>query len=243
MTPSNKLKIIENYTTRSFVLTGDTKPHKVTLKNMYGKYNPHLKCGPGWVFSNKRLLQVSKFIENEKTTEKSNILVEETSDTDNSDSEWLPEDNQTDDESCTESYESEYDCCVIDNLKTRVKDLEVSNNKLFKDLNKKDTKIKKLKSKICKLKASLLRRRNIEKLEVKHPKSVDNLWINKYKFFILLMFIGIIIVNYFNIDTIDNIECFKEKMFDKFEYIYNNFNSTTYRNFNYTDLYHNNLYQ
>ena len=238
MTQSN-LKIIENYTTRSFVLTGNTKPYKEDLKNLYGKYNRNLKCGPGWVFSNKRLQQVSDFIENLKKSEnneKHKVVIDESTDDDaNSDSEWLPEENRTDDESDTESCESEYDCVLIDNLKNQIKELTVSNNKLVKDLNKKDEKIKKLKSKICKLKSSL-RRRNIEKLEVKKP---TNRVINKYIFFMLLMFIGICLVNNFNIDVKDNIEFFKEKISNQFENMYKNLNHT-YRNFDYN--YFNNTY-
>lgn len=51
------------YSQYSFVVRGDTKPHKEELKNLGGKWNPNLKDGAGWIFSNKRLDTVKKFVE------------------------------------------------------------------------------------------------------------------------------------------------------------------------------------
>jgi hypothetical protein len=46
---------IEEYSPKSFVVRGNTKPFKEELKKLKGRYNPHLKNGgPGWIFSNKR---------------------------------------------------------------------------------------------------------------------------------------------------------------------------------------------
>ena len=45
---------IVDYTEKSFVLCGDTKVHKNTLMEMGGKWNPNLKVGAGWIFSNKK---------------------------------------------------------------------------------------------------------------------------------------------------------------------------------------------
>lgn len=42
---------IEDYTEKSFVVFGETKNFKDTLKEFGGKYNSNLKVGPGWVFS------------------------------------------------------------------------------------------------------------------------------------------------------------------------------------------------
>ena len=40
---------------KSLVLMGDTKPFKETIKEMGGKWNANLKCGPGWIFAKKTL--------------------------------------------------------------------------------------------------------------------------------------------------------------------------------------------
>jgi hypothetical protein len=45
---------IVDYTEKSFVLCGDTKIHKNILMEMGGKWNPNLKVGAGWIFSNKK---------------------------------------------------------------------------------------------------------------------------------------------------------------------------------------------
>ena len=42
---------IEDYTEKSFVVFGQTKFFKETLKELGGKYNENLKVGPGWIFS------------------------------------------------------------------------------------------------------------------------------------------------------------------------------------------------
>ena len=63
---SNEVKFLE-YSEKSFALIGEqTKQIKDKLKE-YGNYNRHLKCGAGWIFSNKKkddvlnLLSVENF--------------------------------------------------------------------------------------------------------------------------------------------------------------------------------------
>jgi hypothetical protein len=53
--PSAKLQLIENYSEKSFAITGETKPVKDKLKELGGKFNPFLTCGAGWIFSKSKL--------------------------------------------------------------------------------------------------------------------------------------------------------------------------------------------
>lgn len=50
---------IIDYSERAFAVIGDTKPIKDKLSELGGKFNGRLSCGPGWIFSKKRLQQVS----------------------------------------------------------------------------------------------------------------------------------------------------------------------------------------
>ena len=45
---------VATYTEKSFCVFGDTYPLRKTLKAAELCYNPGLKCGPGWLGSNKR---------------------------------------------------------------------------------------------------------------------------------------------------------------------------------------------
>ena len=45
---------VATYTEKSFCVFGDTYPIRKTLKAAKLCYNPGLKCGPGWLGSNKR---------------------------------------------------------------------------------------------------------------------------------------------------------------------------------------------
>ncbi len=45
---------IATYTEKSFCVFGDTYPIRKMLKAAKLCYNPGLKCGPGWLGSNKR---------------------------------------------------------------------------------------------------------------------------------------------------------------------------------------------
>lgn len=62
---SSEIKLVE-YSERSFAIIGDTKPIKDALKKMGGRYNPRLKCGAGWIFSNKSREQVAKYLKSIK---------------------------------------------------------------------------------------------------------------------------------------------------------------------------------
>ena len=48
------LKIVD-YSEKSFVVIGDTKPIKEKLKELGGRFNSRLTCGAGWVFSKTRI--------------------------------------------------------------------------------------------------------------------------------------------------------------------------------------------
>ena len=41
---------IEEYTSKSIVVNGDTRKYKEDLKKLGGKYNSKLSSGPGWIF-------------------------------------------------------------------------------------------------------------------------------------------------------------------------------------------------
>ena len=45
---------VSTYTDKSFCVFGDTYPIRKQLKAAKLCYNPALKCGPGWLGSNKR---------------------------------------------------------------------------------------------------------------------------------------------------------------------------------------------
>lgn len=45
---------VSTYTEKSFCVFGDTYPIRKMLKAAKLCYNPGLKCGPGWLGSNKR---------------------------------------------------------------------------------------------------------------------------------------------------------------------------------------------
>jgi hypothetical protein len=58
---SNKITIVD-YTDKSIVILGDTKSIKDLLKSNKCKYNPHLKCGSGWVCSKKERDNITKIL-------------------------------------------------------------------------------------------------------------------------------------------------------------------------------------
>lgn len=53
---------IERYSDKSVVVRGDTKAHKDALKNLKGTFNPRLKGGEGWIYSNSRIDELKKAI-------------------------------------------------------------------------------------------------------------------------------------------------------------------------------------
>ena len=57
------MNITLNYSDKSFVVSGSSKDFKEQLIALGGRYNPHLKTGPGYIFSNKKEQEVTDFIE------------------------------------------------------------------------------------------------------------------------------------------------------------------------------------
>lgn len=49
---------IIDYSEKAFAIVGETKEIKDTLKSLGGRYNPHLTCGAGWIFSKKKEQEV-----------------------------------------------------------------------------------------------------------------------------------------------------------------------------------------
>ncbi len=53
------LSLVE-YSAKSVAVIGDTKPHKDTLKELGGKWNSRLKCGPGWIYPKTKVEEIIK---------------------------------------------------------------------------------------------------------------------------------------------------------------------------------------
>jgi len=76
-----------NYTDKSFTVSGSTKDHKEKLMALGGKYNPHLKTGPGYIFGNKKEDEVREFIEsinNSDSKDQDILSINNTNNTNNS---------------------------------------------------------------------------------------------------------------------------------------------------------------
>lgn len=58
-----EIKIVD-YSEKSVAVIGDTKPIKDMLKEMGGKFNFRLKCGPGWIFKINQKSELINKIEN-----------------------------------------------------------------------------------------------------------------------------------------------------------------------------------
>lgn len=56
------MNITLNYSDKSFVVSGSTKEYKEQLMALGGRYNPNLKTGPGYIFSNKKEQEVTEFV-------------------------------------------------------------------------------------------------------------------------------------------------------------------------------------
>jgi len=50
------------YSEKSFVIRGDTKKYKDTLKELGGKWNSNLKDGAGWIFPNTKRNDVDEWL-------------------------------------------------------------------------------------------------------------------------------------------------------------------------------------
>lgn len=57
-TVAGEINIVD-YSEKAFAVIGDTKPIKDTLKALGGSFNPRLSCGAGWIFSKKKLAEVT----------------------------------------------------------------------------------------------------------------------------------------------------------------------------------------
>jgi len=55
---SSEVKIIA-YSEKAIAVIGDTKPIKDKLKELGGKFNNRLSCGPGWIFSKRSLPELT----------------------------------------------------------------------------------------------------------------------------------------------------------------------------------------
>lgn len=69
------MNITLNYTDKSFVVSGSTKEFKEQLMALGGRYNPHLKTGPGYIFSNKKEQEVTDFVENHNNSVSNDLSI------------------------------------------------------------------------------------------------------------------------------------------------------------------------
>lgn len=67
----NKLTVSE-YSERAIVVRGETKPHKDALRNIGGKFNPHLRDGAGWIFSKHQWEAVNFFVQKQNNIPSAN---------------------------------------------------------------------------------------------------------------------------------------------------------------------------
>lgn len=58
-----KIQVVE-YGEKSFVVIGDTRPVKDKLKELGGRFNSGLKCGPGWIFKVEQLNNIKQWLTN-----------------------------------------------------------------------------------------------------------------------------------------------------------------------------------
>jgi len=66
---------VQDYSEKSFAVFGsETKTHKEKLKELGGKFNASLKCGPGWIFPMARKKDVLAFIEGRGNSEESKVV-------------------------------------------------------------------------------------------------------------------------------------------------------------------------
>lgn len=103
---------------KGIAVIGDTKPIKDQLKALGGSFNPRLSCGAGWIFSKKRLDEVTKALTEETTQEpKQSATIEEAK-------QGIKEEVQkmieffaeTDIKQCGEITESTKECARVQNV-------------------------------------------------------------------------------------------------------------------------------
>ena len=73
---------INDYSPKSFVMRGDTKSYKETLKKLGGKYNSRLKdensptgVSPGWIFPKTKKEDVEQFLEKGQISEEEEVKI------------------------------------------------------------------------------------------------------------------------------------------------------------------------
>lgn len=59
--PAGEIQIID-YSSKAIAVIGDTKPIKDQLKEIGGKFNFRLSCGPGWIFPKTKLQELENFL-------------------------------------------------------------------------------------------------------------------------------------------------------------------------------------
>ena len=59
--PEGEIQILD-YSTKAIAVVGDTKPLKEGLKNLGGRFNFRLSCGPGWIFPKTKLEELTAFL-------------------------------------------------------------------------------------------------------------------------------------------------------------------------------------
>lgn len=57
--PAGEVQVIQ-YSEKSIAVIGDTRPIKDKLRDLGGKFNFRLSCGPGWIFSKNKLSDLQK---------------------------------------------------------------------------------------------------------------------------------------------------------------------------------------
>ena len=65
----------EKYSDKSFVIRGETTPYKDVLIELGGSFNPRLKGGAGWIFSNYCESKVKNWMQT-KTKKPNDIVVD-----------------------------------------------------------------------------------------------------------------------------------------------------------------------
>ena len=53
------LSLVE-YSAKSVAVIGDTRPNKDALKELGGKWNSRLRCGPGWIYPKTKIEEIIK---------------------------------------------------------------------------------------------------------------------------------------------------------------------------------------
>lgn len=66
---AGKINVID-YSEKAIAIIGDTKPVKDILRELGGKFNFYLSCGPGWIFPKSKQAQIIEALKNEAERKK-----------------------------------------------------------------------------------------------------------------------------------------------------------------------------